>query len=91
MDYFASGPIVAMVWEGPDVILTGRKMLGATNPNASEPGERALEMFTPFHVCLVPTSLGNKVPGKRRRSVVQLSPVRLFSLDSKGQWSAFWA
>ncbi|CAM9113988.1 unnamed protein product, partial [Sphacelaria rigidula] len=38
VDYFASGPIVAMVWEGPDVILTGRKMLGATNPNSSEPG-----------------------------------------------------
>ena len=38
MDYFASGPIVAMVWEGPEVILTGRKMLGATNPNSSEPG-----------------------------------------------------
>lgn len=28
-----------MVWEGPEVILTGRKMLGATNPNSSEPGE----------------------------------------------------
>ncbi|CAM9644554.1 unnamed protein product, partial [Choristocarpus tenellus] len=36
--YFSSGPIVAMVWEGPDVILTGRKMLGATNPNSSDPG-----------------------------------------------------
>ncbi|CAN0151911.1 unnamed protein product, partial [Ectocarpus fasciculatus] len=38
VDYFSSGPIVAMVWEGPEVILTGRKMLGATNPNSSEPG-----------------------------------------------------
>ena len=36
--YFASGPICAMVWEGPNVILTGRKMLGATNPDQSEPG-----------------------------------------------------
>lgn len=39
MDYFSSGPIVAMVWEGPDAILTGRKMLGATNPNSSDPGK----------------------------------------------------
>ncbi len=39
VDYFSSGPIVAMVWEGPEVILTGRKMLGATNPNSSEPGQ----------------------------------------------------
>ncbi|KDO29012.1 hypothetical protein SPRG_06067 [Saprolegnia parasitica CBS 223.65] len=36
--YFASGPIVCMVWEGTDVILTGRKILGATNPNQAAPG-----------------------------------------------------
>lgn len=42
VDYFSSGPIVAMVWEGPEVILTGRKMLGATNPNSSEPGVNQL-------------------------------------------------
>ncbi|RHY33492.1 hypothetical protein DYB32_001598 [Aphanomyces invadans] len=36
--YFSSGPIVAMVWEGQDVILTGRKILGATNPNQAAPG-----------------------------------------------------
>ena len=34
----ASGPVVAMVWEGLDAVKTGRKMLGATNPLASEPG-----------------------------------------------------
>lgn len=38
VEYFTSGPIVAMVWEGKDVILTGRKMLGATNPAESAPG-----------------------------------------------------
>lgn len=32
VNYFSSGPIVAMVWEGKNVILTGRKLLGATNP-----------------------------------------------------------
>ncbi|OWZ20159.1 Nucleoside diphosphate kinase B [Phytophthora megakarya] len=36
--YFSSGPIVCMVWEGTDVILTGRKILGATNPNQAAPG-----------------------------------------------------
>ncbi|KZV62036.1 nucleoside diphosphate kinase [Peniophora sp. CONT] len=36
--YMASGPVVAMVWEGLDAVKTGRKMLGATNPLASEPG-----------------------------------------------------
>uniref|UniRef100_A0AAV1UPR4 Nucleoside diphosphate kinase n=1 Tax=Peronospora matthiolae TaxID=2874970 RepID=A0AAV1UPR4_9STRA len=38
VDYFTSGPIVCMVWEGTDVILTGRKILGATNPNQAAPG-----------------------------------------------------
>ena len=33
-----SSPVVAMVWEGKEVVKTGRKMLGATNPLASEPG-----------------------------------------------------
>lgn len=27
-----------MVWEGRDVIATGRKLIGATNPLQSEPG-----------------------------------------------------
>ena len=34
----ASGPVVAMVWEGLDAVKTGRAMLGATNPLASAPG-----------------------------------------------------
>ena len=36
--YAASGPVVAMVWEGNNVVKTGRKMLGATRPDDSEPG-----------------------------------------------------
>ena len=36
--FFSSGPIVAMVWEGDNAILTGRKMLGTTNPRDSAPG-----------------------------------------------------
>ena len=34
----ASGPVVAMVWQGLDAVKTGRVMLGATNPLASSPG-----------------------------------------------------
>jgi hypothetical protein len=36
--YMASGPVVAIVWEGLDAVKTGRSMLGATNPLASAPG-----------------------------------------------------
>ena len=36
--YMASGPVVAMVWEGVNVVLEGRKMLGATKPSESALG-----------------------------------------------------
>ncbi|KAI9138838.1 nucleoside diphosphate kinase, partial [Paraphysoderma sedebokerense] len=32
------GPVVAMVWEGKNVVKVGRAMLGATNPLDSAPG-----------------------------------------------------
>merc|ERR1711975_54091 len=38
VEYAASGPVCCMVWEGANVVLTGRKMLGATKPFDSEPG-----------------------------------------------------
>ena len=33
-----AGPVVAMVWEGDDVIATGRKIIGATDPAQAEIG-----------------------------------------------------
>ncbi|KAK9472772.1 nucleoside diphosphate kinase [Dipodascopsis tothii] len=38
LNYMLSGPICAMVWEGKDVVKTGRVLLGATNPLAAGPG-----------------------------------------------------
>ena len=38
VSYASSGPVVAMVWEGHNVVATGRKMLGATRPDDSAPG-----------------------------------------------------
>ncbi|KAG9268073.1 nucleoside diphosphate kinase A-like [Astyanax mexicanus] len=38
VSYMSSGPVVAMVWEGCNVIKTGRVMLGETNPADSKPG-----------------------------------------------------
>ena len=38
IEYMLSGPVVCMVWEGDNVVKTGRKMLGATNPQDSAPG-----------------------------------------------------
>ncbi|KAI8469322.1 MAG: nucleoside diphosphate kinase [Monoraphidium minutum] len=38
VQYILSGPVVAMVWEGDGVVASARKLIGATNPLASEPG-----------------------------------------------------
>jgi nucleoside-diphosphate kinase len=38
VDFITSGPVVAMVWEGKNVIATARKMIGKTNPLEAEPG-----------------------------------------------------
>ena len=38
VDFIISGPLVALVVEGPDVIRTWRAMQGATNPLEAQPG-----------------------------------------------------
>ncbi|KAI8617483.1 nucleoside diphosphate kinase [Chytriomyces sp. MP71] len=40
VSYMTSGkaPVIAMVWEGIDVIRQGRRIIGATNPLDAEPG-----------------------------------------------------
>eukprot|EP00341_Mesodinium_pulex_P015818 CAMPEP_0116895240 /NCGR_PEP_ID=MMETSP0467-20121206/4811_1 /TAXON_ID=283647 /ORGANISM="Mesodinium pulex, Strain SPMC105" /LENGTH=142 /DNA_ID=CAMNT_0004565867 /DNA_START=41 /DNA_END=469 /DNA_ORIENTATION=+ len=36
--YMASSPVVAMVWQGMNAVVEGRKLLGATHPKDSLPG-----------------------------------------------------
>eukprot|EP00565_Helicotheca_tamesis_P005901 CAMPEP_0185733274 /NCGR_PEP_ID=MMETSP1171-20130828/18988_1 /TAXON_ID=374046 /ORGANISM="Helicotheca tamensis, Strain CCMP826" /LENGTH=143 /DNA_ID=CAMNT_0028402957 /DNA_START=167 /DNA_END=598 /DNA_ORIENTATION=+ len=38
IEYMISGPVVAMVWEGTNVILEGRKIVGATMPRNAKMG-----------------------------------------------------
>lgn len=38
INYMNSGPVCCMVWEGRNVVLEGRKMLGATKPADSAMG-----------------------------------------------------
>ena len=36
ISYMSTGPVVAMVWQGLNVVKTGRVMLGETNPQDSK-------------------------------------------------------
>ena len=38
MQYMTSGPVVGLVFQGKNVVKTGRVLLGATNPADSAPG-----------------------------------------------------
>lgn len=36
--HMSKGPVVPMVWEGPDIVTQGRKIIGATDPLKSDVG-----------------------------------------------------
>jgi nucleoside-diphosphate kinase len=38
VDFISSGPVVAMVWEGDNVVELSRKLMGATKPVDAAPG-----------------------------------------------------
>uniref|UniRef100_A0A8C6UH12 Nucleoside diphosphate kinase n=1 Tax=Neogobius melanostomus TaxID=47308 RepID=A0A8C6UH12_9GOBI len=38
VEYMTSGPVVAMVWEGPNIVQTCRMMVGHTNPAEAHAG-----------------------------------------------------
>ncbi|MFM7576087.1 MAG: nucleoside-diphosphate kinase [Microcystaceae cyanobacterium] len=38
VEFICSSPVVAMVWEGDNVVTTSRQMIGATNPHSAAPG-----------------------------------------------------
>lgn len=38
LEFMISGPVVAMVWAGPNVITSVRSMMGKTNPMEASPG-----------------------------------------------------
>ncbi|HUC91574.1 MAG TPA: nucleoside-diphosphate kinase [Paenibacillus sp.] len=38
VDFITSGPVFAMVWEGPQAVKNARLIIGATNPSEAVPG-----------------------------------------------------
>ncbi|KAE8726149.1 Nucleoside diphosphate kinase [Hibiscus syriacus] len=44
VEYIISGPVVAMILEGKNVVTTGRKIIRATNPAESARGDFAIDI-----------------------------------------------
>jgi nucleoside-diphosphate kinase len=38
VDFITSGPVFAMIWEGPDAVKNARSIIGKTNPSEAAPG-----------------------------------------------------
>ncbi len=38
IDFITSAPVIAMVWEGENVVTAARKIIGATDPISADPG-----------------------------------------------------
>ncbi len=38
LSFITSGPVIAMIWEGPDVVAAVRNIMGSTNPVEAYPG-----------------------------------------------------
>lgn len=38
VDFITSGPVFAMIWEGPDAVKNARSIIGKTNPAEAAPG-----------------------------------------------------
>lgn len=38
VDFITSGPVFAMIWEGPDAVKNARAVIGKTNPSEAAPG-----------------------------------------------------
>ncbi|XP_064006564.1 LOW QUALITY PROTEIN: nucleoside diphosphate kinase-like [Pogoniulus pusillus] len=68
--YMNSGPVVAMVWEGLNVVKTGRVMLGETNPADSKPGTIRCD-FLQFKVGrnIIHTASDSVESAQKRRSL----------------------
>uniref|UniRef100_A0A8B9KHF4 Nucleoside diphosphate kinase B n=1 Tax=Astyanax mexicanus TaxID=7994 RepID=A0A8B9KHF4_ASTMX len=63
--YMSSGPVLAMVWEGLNVVKTGRVMLGETNPADSKPGTIRGDL------CI---EVGSTMASKTERTFVAIKP-----------------
>jgi len=58
INFITSGPVMAMVWEGPGAVATIRKTVGATNPGNAEPGTIRGDFAVHTHFNLVHASDG---------------------------------
>ena len=79
----AQGPILAMVWEGDNVIKTGRKIIGATNDMQREMGSIRGDMSASTQMNIVHGS--DNIEAADREIKLWFKEQELVNWDSKSQ------
>ncbi|XP_037545500.1 nucleoside diphosphate kinase, mitochondrial [Nematolebias whitei] len=85
LQYMTSGPVVAMVWEGHNVVKTSRTMVGHTNPAEAQAGTVRGDFST--HVSRNVVHASDSVEGAQREIHLWFQAKDLLDWDSWDQMS----
>lgn len=77
LKYITSGPIIAMVWAGRDIIAGTRKLMGATNPDNAEVGSIRFDYAQCMEVNVVHGS--DSLENAEREIAIYFNPEELYT------------
>ncbi|TRY56087.1 hypothetical protein DNTS_017931 [Danionella cerebrum] len=77
--YMTSGPVVAMVWEGPNVVRSSRLMVGDTDPATAAPGTIRGDYC--LHISRNVVHASDSVEGAQREISLWFHPSELVDWD----------
>ncbi|CDR97027.1 nucleoside diphosphate kinase family protein, putative [Babesia bigemina] len=78
-DFIAQGPVFCMIWEGPEAVKIGRKLVGVTSPMESAPGTIRGDFGVVTHKNLVHAS--SSVEDAKRECSLWFKPEEIVSWD----------
>ncbi|XP_055264990.1 nucleoside diphosphate kinase, mitochondrial isoform X2 [Moschus berezovskii] len=88
ISYMSSGPVVAMVWEGPNVVCTSRAMIGHTNSAKAAPGTIRGDFST--HVSRNVIHASDSVEGAQREIQLWFQSSELVDWADEGHLSSIY-
>ncbi|KAM7148413.1 nucleoside diphosphate kinase, mitochondrial isoform 1-T1 [Molossus nigricans] len=88
ISYMSSGPVVAMVWEGPNVVCTSRAMIGHTDSAEAAPG--TIRGDFSFHISRNVIHASDSVEGAQREIQLWFQSNELVDWTDEGHCSSLY-
>ncbi|KAM8778896.1 nucleoside diphosphate kinase, mitochondrial isoform 2-T2 [Rhynchonycteris naso] len=88
ISYMSSGPVVAMVWEGPNVVCTSRVMIGQTDSAEAAPG--TIRGDFSFHISRNIIHASDSVEGAQREIQLWFQSDELVDWADEGHHSSIY-